>query len=311
MKRFCLINLKMKHYSTLNELHDAYGFSPPEHPLISILFNPERVADFGNHNPEHTCDFYMICLKKKTSGSMKYGFGNTKYDHDNGTMFFLNPRQIMELNDVEQKIEGYLLFIHQDFLNGHPLHHEIKKYGFFEYEINEALHLSPSEEKIIAELFQKIAIEYGNNQDEFSREIMLSHVQSLLKYGNRFYKRQFINRTIISGHTINKFNEVLAGYIKKDAIQKQGLPTVKCIASKLNVSPRYLSDLLKQETGKTAIDLIHLSLISEAKNLLKAQNQSVSEIGYALGFENSSYFSKLFRKEVGISPTKFREQFSN
>lgn len=301
----------MKHYSTLNELHEAYGFAPPENPLISILCDAERVANFGNHIPEHTCDFYMICLKKKTSGSMKYGYGKTKYDHDTGTMFFLNPRQILELNDVEQKVEGYLLFIHEDFLNGHPLHHEIKKYGFFEYEINEALHLSPNEEKVIRELFQKIDTEYGNNQDEFSREIMLSHIQSLLKYGSRFYKRQFINRTVMSGHTINKFNEVLAGYLKKDSMQRQRLPTVKCVASKLNVSPRYLSDLLKQETGKTAIDLIHLSLISEAKNLLKSNNQSVSEIGYLLGFENSPYFSKLFKKEVGISPTEYREQFLN
>jgi AraC-like DNA-binding protein len=226
-------------------------------------------------------------------------------------MAFVKPGQKITMSDIELTEKGFMIYIDEDFLVNTNLYSEIKKYGFFEYEINEALHLSPSEEKIIGELFQKIAIEYGNNQDEFSREIMLSHVQSLLKYGNRFYKRQFINRTIISGYTINKFNEVLAGYIKKDIIQKQGLPTVKCIASKLNVSPRYLSDLLKQETGKTAIDLIHLSLISEAKNLLKAKNLSVSEIGYALGFENSSYFSKLFKKEVGVSPTKFREEFLN
>lgn len=296
----------MKHYSSLDELHRAYGFPPPENPLISILFDAERVANFGNHIPEHTCDFYIIAFKKKTSGSMKYGYGKTKYDHSNGTMFFLNPRQIMEFSDIEQKVEGYMLFIHEDFFNGNPLHHEIKKYSFFEYEVNEALHLSPNEEKIIGELFQKIDIEYGNNQDEFSREIMLSHIQSLLKYGSRFYKRQFINRTVLSGHTINKFNEVLTGYLKKEAIQRQGLPTVKCVASKLNVSPQYLSDLLKQETGKTAIDLIHLALISEAKNLLKASNKSVSEIGYALGFENPPYFSKLFKKEVGISPNEYR-----
>ncbi|MES2132877.1 MAG: helix-turn-helix transcriptional regulator [Bacteroidota bacterium] len=301
----------MKHYSSLEELHKAYGFPPPENPLISILFDAERVAGFGSHIPEHTCDFYIICLKKTTSVSIKYGYGKTKYDNANGTMFFLNPRQIFALNDIEQKVEGYMMFVHEDFLHGHALHHEIKKYSFFEYEVNEALHLSPSEEKVIGELFQKIDIEYDNNQDEFSREIILSHIQSLLKYGSRFYKRQFINRVVLSGHTINKFNEVLAGYLKKDALKKKGLPTVKFIASKLHVSPRYLSDLLKLETGKTAIELIHLSLISEAKNLLKANNQSISEIGYALGFENSPYFSKLFKKEVGISPTEYREQFLN
>lgn len=301
----------MKHYSTLSELHNAYGFPPPENPLISILFDAERVADFGNHIPEHTCDFYMICLKKKTSGSMKYGYGNTKYDHTNGTMFFLNPRQIMELNDVEQKVEGYMMFIHEDFLNGHTLHHEIKKYSFFEYDVNEALHLSPNEEKIIGALLHKIDIEYHNNQDEFSREIILTHIQSLLKYGSRFYKRQFMNRAVISGHTVNKFNEILAEYLKKNFIKRQGLPTVKCVASKLNLSPQYLSELLKQETDKTAMELIHLFLISEAKNMLIGSEQSISEIGYALGFENPPYFSKLFKKEVGISPNEFREQKLN
>lgn len=301
----------MKHYTTLKELHTAYGFPPPEHPQISILYDAERERNFGNHIPEHTCDCYIICLKKMISASMNYGYGKTKYDHENGTLFFMNPRQLMEFSDIEQKVEGYLLFIHEDFLYGHPLHQEIKKCSFFEYGVNEALHLSPNEERIIGELFQKILIEYGNNQDEFSKEIMLAQVQSLLKYGNRFYKRQFINRKVISGHTINKFNEVLAEYLKEHIMQNQGLPTVAYIASKLNISPRYLSDLLKQETGKTAIDLIHLSLISEAKNLLRTNNQPVSEIGYALGFENPPYFSKLFKKEVGLSPKEYREQFLN
>jgi len=296
----------MKHYTSLKELHKAYGYPPPENPLISIFCDVERPADFGNHIPGHTSDFYIICLKKMTSGSIKYGYGKTKYDQANGTMFFISPRQILELNDIEQKIEGYIMLVHEDFLNGHPLHHEIKKYSFFEYDVNEALHLSPNEEKIIGELFHKICIEYGNNQDEFSREIILSHIQSLLKYGSRFYKRQFMNRAVISGHTVKKFNEILAGYLKKDSIQKHGLPTVKCIARELHLSPRYLSDLLKQETGKTAIDLIHLCLISEAKNLLKTGNKSISEIGYELGFENPPYFSKLFKKQVGISPNEFR-----
>lgn len=300
----------MKHYSSLKELQKAYGFPPPENPLFSILCDAERVANFGNHIPEHTCDFYIICFKKMTSGSIKYGYGKTKYDHSNGTMFFLNPRQIFALNDVEQKVEGYLMFVHEDFLNGHPLHHEIKKYSFFEYEVNEALHLSPNEEKIIGELCHKIVIEYGNNQDEFSRDIILSHIQSLLKYASRFYKRQFLNRTVISGHTVSKFNVLLSGYFKKGFMTEKGLPTVKYMASELNLSPRYLSDLLKQETGKTAIDLIHRFLISEAKNMLTGGDQPVSEIGYALGFENPPYFSKLFKKEVGISPNEFRFKFN-
>ncbi len=296
--------IKMNHYSNLSDLHSAYGFPPPENPLISVLCNAVRSANFGNRIVEHTSDFYIIAFKKMISGSINYG--RTKYDHACGSMFFINPRQIIAINDIEQKVEGYMMYFHEDFLNGHPLHHEIRKYGFFEYETNEALHLSPKEEKIIGELFHKIDIEYRNNQDEYSRDIMLSHIDSLLKYARRFYKRQFINRTILSGNTFSKFNELLNDYFEKGFVKEKGLPTVNYMSSQLNLSSRYLSDLLKQETGKTAIDLIHLYLIAEAKNLLAGGDQSVSEIAYALGFESLPYFSRLFKKEVGVSPNKFR-----
>jgi AraC-like DNA-binding protein len=295
----------MNHFKNLSDLHSSHGFPPPENPLISLLIcDADRHKDGNNRVVEHTSDFYTIGFKRMKSGAVIYG--KTKYDHAQGSMFFMRPRQIVALEDIELEAEGFLIYFHEDFLNGHPLHHEIRKYSFFEYETNEALHLSPKEEEIIGELFHKIEIEYRNNQDEFSRDIMLSHLDSLLKYARRFYKRQFINRTVLSGKTVSKFNEVLTGYFEKGFVKEKGLPTVNYMASQLNVSPRYLSDLLKQETGKTAIDLIHLFLISEAKNLLTGGGQSVSEIAYALGFENLPYFSKLFKKEVGITPNEFR-----
>ncbi|AEW00147.1 transcriptional regulator, AraC family [Niastella koreensis GR20-10] len=273
--------IKMKHYSNLIDLLAAYGFSPPENPLIGVLCDAAvRHANFGNRVVEHTSDFYITAFKKKTSGTIKYG--RTKYDHACGSMFFINPRQIIAINDIEPKVEGYMMYFHEDFLNGHPLHHEIRKYSFFEYETNEALHLSPKEEKIIGELFQKIETEYHNNQDEYSRDIMLSHIDSLLKYARRFYKRQFINRTILSGNTVTKFNELLNDYFEKGFVKDKGLPTVNYMAAQLNLSTRYLSDLLKQETGKTAIDLIHLYLIAEAKKSAGGR-RSVS-------FRNSLHF---------------------
>lgn len=293
----------MNHFKSLSDLHRAQGFPPPENPLIGLV-----KCDGSCHGIagiEYTSDFYMIGFKKMKSGTMLYG--KTKYDHDRGSMSFIKPRQIVALRDIQLEEDGFLIYIHEDFLNGHPLHHEIKKYSYFEYETNEALHLSPQEEKIIWELYHKIETEYRNNQDEYSRGIILTHIDSILKYGERFYRRQFINRKALSGHTVSRFNESLSTYFEKGMVKKKGLPTVNFIASELNLSARYLSDLLKQETGKTAIDLIHLYLISEAKNLLTGANQSVSEIAYELGFENPPYFSRLFKKEVGMSPVEFKK----
>ena len=292
----------MDHFKTLSDLHRAQGFPPPENPLISMVKCDGTCT--GHQSVSYTGDFYMIGFKKLKSGVMLYG--KTKYDHDRGSMSFVKPRQIIGMRDIQLEEDGFLIYFHEDFLNGHPLHNEIKKYGYFEYETNEALHLSPKEEEIIWELYHKIENEYRNNPDEYSRDIMLTHVDSILKYAQRFYKRQFINRQVLSGHTVSKFNDMLTSYFENGLVKEKGLPTVNFIASELNLSPRYLTDLLKQETGKTGIDLIHIFLISEAKNLLMSANQSVAEIAYELGFENPPYFSRLFKKETGMSPVEFK-----
>jgi AraC family transcriptional activator of pobA len=251
----------------------------------------------------------MIGFKKLKSGIFMYG--RTKYDHDNGSMSFIKPRQAIEFKNLEFEEDVFLIFIHEDFLNGHFLHNEIKKYGFFEYETTEALHLSPREEEIIWDLYSKIETEYYTNTDEYSRDIIITHIDSILKYSQRFYKRQFINRTPLSGKTVSKFNDALAVYFSKGFLQTKGLPSVNLMAAQLNLSARYLSDLLKQETGKTAIELIHIYLVNEAKNLLKGEEQSISEIAWSLGFENLPYFSRLFKKEAGISPNQYKKQLMN
>jgi len=301
-----LIYLSMKHLTSIAELHKFNGLPAPEHPQVS-LFQCNKSCSIGER--EFTTDFYMIGFKKLKSGVVMYG--RTKYDHENGSMSFVKPRQVIEFKNLELEEEGFLIFVHEDFLNGHVIHNEIKKYNFFDYEANEALHLSPREEEIVWDLFHKIQTEYNNNTDEYSRDIMLTHIDSILKYSQRFYKRQFINRAELSGKTVSKFNNALAIYFAGNAIANKGLPTVNYLADQLNLSSRYLSDLLKQETGKTAMELIHIYLMSEAKNLLKVADQSVSEIAYTLGFENLPYFSRLFKKEVGISPNQFKKQVYN
>jgi AraC family transcriptional activator of pobA len=296
----------MKHFKSLAELHRANGLPAPENPMLSLI-RCRNSCTIGV--TEFTTDFYMIGFKKLKSGTFLYG--RTKYDHENGSMSFVKPRQVIEMKNLEFEEDGFLIYLHEDLLNGHPLHAEVKKYGFFDYEANEALHLSPKEELIIWELYDKIETEYYNNQDEYSRDIMIGHIDSILKYSQRFYKRQFINRTDLSGKTVSRFNDILSVYLDNGSLQTKGLPTVHFMAGQLNVSARYLSDLLKQETGKTAIELIHIFLISEAKNLLKGSDNNIAETAYTLGFENLPYFSRLFKKEVGLSPNQFKKQVLN
>ena len=295
------------HFKNIGDLYEFEGVPAPEKPLIGLIkynsFSPNLI------NTEVSHDFYVICFKKLESG--EFWYGKTKYDSNKGFMYFFKTGQKLAIHDVVMKEMGFTIYIHEDFLIGHPLFNEIKKYGFFDYEINEALHLSPREKEIMWSLFNKIETEYHNNPDEFSKSIILSHLDSMLKYAQRFYKRQFIDRKPLSGITITKFNELLNAYFENGKAEGKGLPTVNYMASQLNLSSKYLSDLLKQETGKTALELIHLYVVSEAKNLLVSGEHSISEIAYQLGFENPPYFSRLFKKEVGISPKEFQNQLMN
>lgn len=296
----------MKHFKTIREMALANNMMPPEHPLLALV----RVnTDLVVSNPEFTCDFYMIGFKKVKSGHLLYG--RTRFDHETGSMIFLKPRQVVEMRNLEFEEDGYILFFHEDFLADHPLYQDIQRYSFFDYETNEALHLSPKEEKIIWNVFFTIEQEYNNNEDEFSREIIMSAINSLLKYSERFYKRQFLNRKQVSGKTVTEFNKILYNYINDGLLSENGLPSVSDLAKKLNVSTRYLTDLLKMETGKTTIELIHAVIINEAKNRLRIKDKTVSEIAYDLGFENMSYFTRLFKKETGVVPSSYKNQFLN
>ena len=201
-------------------------------------------------------------------------------------------------------------WVHEDFVNGTELAQQIKKYGFFSYSANEALHLSPSEEKQMESIVENIVIEYHNNQDAFSKDIIISHLTTLLKYANRFYERQFINRQEMSIDLLEQFNQQLEEYYQSGQLQENGAPSIEEIADKMSITQRYLSDTLKEETGKTTTEHIQLFLINEAKDLLLAPNASISETAYQLGFEYPQYFSRLFKKKVGVTPKEFIENHS-
>ena len=301
----------MKHFSTLSSYFEYLELPQPEHPMFSVLsaVGDDFLPCPKESSPPITNDCYTISLKKVVSGELNYG--RTKYDFTNGAMFFMSPRQVLQWNSsavFEQK--GFSINFHEDFVKGTELAQQIKKYGFFSYSANEALHLSPSEEKQMESIVENIVIEYHNNQDAFSKDIIISHLTTLLKYANRFYERQFINRQEMSIDLLGQFNQQLEEYFQSGQLQESGFPSIEEIADRMSVTQRYLSDTLKKETGKTTTEHIQLFLINEAKDLLLAPNASISETAYQLGFEYPQYFSRLFKKKVGVTPKEFIESHS-
>ena len=301
----------MRHFKTLSAYFDYLELPDPEHPMFSVMLATKN--DFlpcpKQSSPPITNDLYNISLKKIIKGDLNYG--RTKYDFTNGAMFFVSPRQVLHWDngiDLEQK--GFSINFHEDFIKGTELAHQIKKYGFFSYSAHEALHLSPSEEKQMESIVENIEIEYGNNQDIFSKDIILSHLGTLLKYADRFYQRQFLNRQELSNDLLEQFNHELGDYFQSGLLQENGVPSIELIADKLSVTQRYLSDTLKKETGKTTTEHLQLFLIDEAKNMLLAPNASISKTAYQLGFDYPQYFSRLFKKKVGLTPRQFIETHS-
>ncbi len=302
----------MQHFKTLSAYFEYMQLPRSEHPMLSILFaTGENFLPCPKENsPPITNDCYTISLKKIVKGKLNYG--RTKYDFTNGALIFMAPRQVLQWDSsivFEQK--GFSINFHEDFLKGTELAQQIKKYGFFSYSANEALHLSPREERQIESIVENIEIEYHNNQDEFSKDIIISQLSTLLKYANRFYERQFLNRKELSNDLLEQFNKQLGIYLESGQLQEKGIPSIEQLAGKMSVSQRYLSDTLKKETGKTTTEHLQLYLIDEAKNILLKPNKSISEVAYELGFEYPQYFSRLFKKKEGLSPSEYREKFKN
>ena len=282
----------------------------PEHPMFSVLFakGDDLLPCPKESSPPITTDCFSISLKKVMKGDLNYG--RTTYDFTNGALIFMSPRQVLQWDSrVVFEQPGFSINFHEDFIKGTELAQQIKKYGFFSYAVNEALHLSPREEKQMESIVENIEIEYSNNQDKFSKDIIISQLSTLLKYANRFYERQFLNRRELSNNLLEKFNKELEDYLSSGQLQEQGIPSIDQIAQKMCVSQRYLSDTLKRETGKTSSEHLQLYLIDEAKSVLLHPNKSISEVAYELGFEYPQYFSRLFKKKAGISPSDYREKF--
>lgn len=305
-----MANQQLHRFKSITEFHQDRGLPRPEHPLISVI-NLELLKKTFPAGTSMVKDFYSIALKRNFNARMKYG--QQEYDFDEGTMFFISPGQVLRIeshNQVELKQTGWLLLVHPDFLWNTPLAKTIKQYEYFDYAVNEALFLSEKEEATITGIMQSIEQEYHANIDKFSQGIIITQLELLLNYADRFYHRQFITRKISNHAILNRLEDLLAEYFNGDDLPSKGLPTVQYIAETLHVSPNYLSGLLKVLTGQSTQQHIHTKLIEKAKEKLSTTNLSVSEIAYELGFEHPQSFSKLFKTKTNFSPLEFRQSFN-
>jgi len=296
---------------TISQYHQVLGIAKPEHPLVSVISMDDFKPPAGNSRISVVFDFYVISLKRNFEGKIKYTYGQQSYDFDEGVMFFLAPKQVFSFDaDEDYKNSGWMLLVHPDFLWGTPLAKTIRQYGFFDYSANEALFLSGKEETTIGSIAQLIKQEYHANIDKFSQGLIVAQIELLLQYCDRFYNRQFLTRKISSHQILNRVEEMLEGYFNSGDLIQKGLPTVQFIADTLNISPTYLSALLKALTGQSTQQHIHEKLILKAKEKLSLTDLSISEIAYTLGFEHPPSFSKLFKSKTNLSPLEFRATFN-
>lgn len=295
-------------FETLSDLHRVLGLPKPMHPLISLVENKDNEIDVSKLPRSFIHDFYKISYKKNLTGKIKYG--QSYYDFNEGGLLFKAPNQVSANGEISQDHTGFTLLFHPDFLASYPLAKKIKHYGFFSYSVNEALHLSDKEKTTIISIFKNIDEELQNRIDDFSQDVIISQIETLLNYSNRFYKRQFITRKSASNHLLEKLEDILDDYFRNEKALAQGIPTVQYLADSLNMSPSYLSDMLRSVTGQNAQQHIHNKLIEKAKEKISTTNLTISEIAYELGFEHPSSFNKLFKSKTNLSPLKFRQSFN-
>ncbi|WP_374757883.1 helix-turn-helix domain-containing protein [Dyadobacter sandarakinus] len=299
----------MKPYKiqSITEIHRLMDLPKPHHPLIGLV----NLSGLKNHPDINAVvfDLYVISLKR---GCDKLIYGQQKYDFDEGLMAFMSPGQILrgEGGGVPSRLEGWMLFIHPDFLWNTSLARKIKQYDYFSYSNNEALFLSGDEEILINSIIENIQREYKSNIDKFSQDVIIAQLELMFTYAQRFYERQFITRKITNSKILERMEVVLSTYFKEADLIEKGLPTVRFVADSLNISPKYLGSLLKQLTGQTTQQHIHEKLIEKAKEKLSTSELSVSEIAYALAFEHPQSFSKLFKMKTRQSPLDFRQSFN-
>lgn len=295
-------------FNSISEFHKLLGFPKPLHPLVSLVNYADIKIPYSELPKILLLNFYKISYMESTPEKIKYG--QNYYDFDEGGLSFVSPNQIISCAEIEESYSGFTLLIHPDFIRNYSLLTRIKNYGFFSYSANEALFVSDKEKQIVFSIFDNIKEELNANIDDFSQDVVVSYIEVLLNYSKRFYKRQFITREAANTDLVVRMENILNDHFEQIDTSQDRLLTVEYLAGKLNVSPRYLSDMLRSHTGQNAQQHIHDKLIDKAKEYLTTTNLSVSEIAYQLGFEHSQSFNKLFKKKTSLTPTEFKQSFN-
>jgi AraC-like DNA-binding protein len=293
--------IHLKSIADLSRLLNENDF----HPLVAVV-DFSKTKDHIEEESRITTDFYSVMFKNYCKSFVTYG--RKTIDFNEGSLICMAPNQVITIDtEIEPRENpmGWGLFFHPDLIRNTSLNAKMKDYSFFSYEIAEALHLSEKEKQLLFECIVKIQTELKENIDDYSQTIIVSTIELLLNYCNRFYGRQFITRKATNRDILAKVEALLKQYFSIKTLPN-GLPTVKHLADAVHLSPGYLGDLLKKETGLNAQEHIHQYVIEEAKNILLNSNQSVSEIAFHLGFEYPQYFSRLFKQKTGKTPLEFR-----
>lgn len=299
---------EINHINSISQLMRLLELPAPSHPLIALVDYHQVPIETFPKGQKISLNFYKVSFKTAFTGQIKYGQGY--YDFEEGGLAFLKPRQLVFPPEDSASYEGIALYFHPDFIRNYPLGKTISQYGFFAYDVAEALFLSASEKEIIAGLFTSIANELKHHIDHFSQDVLVSQLELLLNYSNRFYNRQFITRKAVNSDIITTLDRLLAAYFDEGNSLKNGLPSVKYISNELKLSQRYLSDMLRSFTGLNTQQYIQHTVIEKAKEKLSGTTLLVSEIAYQLGFEHSQSFSKLFKTRTHVSPLAFRQSFN-
>jgi AraC family transcriptional regulator, transcriptional activator of pobA len=291
---------------SISQLHEMIGYEKPKHPLITII-------DYSKikGNPDHCglkiiTDFYIVSLKSPSPKSLQYG--RQYYDFEEGTMMFVAPEQVFSISEFNEQIkyEGWGIYFHPDLFLNSSLSKKIKEFSFFSYAVSEALHVSEDERNTLSQITENIQKEYSGNVDQYSQKVIITAIEQLLNYSQRFYGRQFITRQKLNSDLLSNFENLVSEYFNPAIIGEKGLPGVSYFARKLNLSASYLSDLLKKETGKTTKEYLQIQIIETAKNKLLNSKETVNEIAYSLGFEYPQYFNRLFKLKTGMTPIEYR-----